>query len=124
MVILIVFFLLGRYIYHRPNLNGDPYKTDFELNSIDLGTAGIYEITYMVVLGCEDDEACALTGDNIKVIINDDKSDRVEDVINYDNVGFQKRWMPRSITLNASDPKISVINPTFIFSNSHSLYIV
>ena len=80
------------------------------LDALDLGQPGTHEITYQVVMGC-DGAACASTGDNIKVIINDDKPDRVEQVTNYDNIEFQKRWVSRTFRFTVSDPIISVIYP-------------
>ena len=95
---------------------GDPYKADFVLDSLDLGQTGSYEITYQVAMGCEGD-ACALTGDNIKVLVND----QVEDVINYNNIGFQKRWMPRSFKFTASNPRINVVKLIIFKTNVYYL---
>ena len=60
-------------------------------------------MSFTVVMGCDGD-ACALTGDNIQVLIND----QIEDVATYDNIGFQKRWMTRSFTFMARNPSINV----------------
>ena len=98
----------GRLLWGRVNSVGDPYFGQLTIPDINLGEPGWYEISYSVAFSCEG-AGCTSTGDSIKMIINDDSENRAEGVTNLDNIGFIKRWMPKSFQFCVTDPIIQVI---------------
>ena len=108
----------GRFLWGKVNNVGDPYFGQLTLPDINLGQPGRYEVVYYVVFSCEGD-GCSSSEDSIKVIINDEDENRVEDVTNLDNIGFMKRWMKKSFQFTVADPKIEVL-----LVNSIIVYII
>ena len=98
----------GRFVWGRVNSVGDPYFGQLALPPIDLEKPGKYEIVYWVAFSCEGD-GCPNSGDSIKVIINHDSENRVEDVTDLNNIGFFKRWMPKSFQFCLNDTIIDVL---------------
>jgi hypothetical protein len=92
----------GRFLWGRVNSVGDPYFGQFTL-PIDLEKPGWYEISYSAAFSCEG-AGCTSSGDSIKVIVNDESENRVEDVTDLNNIGFIKRWMPKSFQFCVNDP--------------------
>ena len=89
------------------NSAGDPYFGQLTLPSIDLGQTGMYEAVYWVAFSCED-TGCATTGDSIKLIINPESENRLEDVTDVNNIGFLKRWIRKSFKFAAYNPTVDV----------------
>ena len=98
--------LLGRYLWGRTNVGGDPYYGQLTIPTINVGQPGTYEITYHVVMFCDGD-ACNNAGDSIKIIINE-RSENIVEVINYNNIGNQRRWEKRSMKFYTFNPEIEV----------------
>ncbi len=97
----------GRFLWGRVNSVGDPYFGQLTLPQIDLGEPGRYEAVYRVAFSCEG-VGCTSSGDSIKLIINDEGENRVEDVVDISNIGAIKQWRRRSIVFDLTDPIINV----------------
>ena len=104
----------GRFLWGRPNSVGDAYFGQLIIPEINLGAPGRYEISYWVAFSCEG-AGCTSSGDSIKMMINDDSENRAEGVTNLDNIGFIKRWMPKSFQFSVTDPIIEVLNHSELF---------
>lgn len=85
---------------------GDPYFGQLTISSLDLSLPGTYEMTYHVVMFC-DGAVCANAGDSIKVIVNED-NENIADLISYDNIAVQRRWVKRSLRFTIEKPEIEV----------------
>jgi hypothetical protein len=97
----------GRFLWGRVNSVGDPYFGQLTLPPIDLEKPGKYEIVYWVAFSCEGD-GCSLSGDRIKMIVNDERENGVVDETGLYNIGFIKRWIRKSIRLELTDLIINV----------------
>ena len=97
----------GRFLWGRVNSVGDPYFGQLTLPEINLGQPGRYEIVYYVAFSCEG-AGCTTSGDSIKLIVNDDSENRVEDMTDLNNIGFIKRWIKKSFQFTVIDPVIEV----------------
>lgn len=97
----------GRFLWGRVNSAGDPYFGQLTLPTIDLGQPGLYEAVYYVAFSCED-TACTTTGDSIKLIINPESENRIEDVTDINNIGFMKRWIRKSFQFAAYNSEVDV----------------
>ena len=104
----------GSYVWGRVNSVGDPYFGQLTIPDINLGEPGWYEISYWVSLSCEG-AGCPNSGDRIRMIVNDESENRVEDVTDINNIGFIKRWIPKSFQFCVTDPMIQVIDHLELF---------
>ena len=117
----------GRFLWGRVNSAGDPYFGQLTLSQIDLGETGMYEVVYWVAFSCED-TGFATTGDSIKLIINPESENRLEDVTDVNNIGFLKRWIRKSFKFAAYNPKIDVRvfsyqQPFYAYIASYCLFL-
>lgn len=92
--------MLGKYLYGNTGILSAPYWGEFVIKSIDpfqLPT-GLFEITYHVLMYCDDNVACEKTGDSIRVYVVNRETRVVlgGGKVDYSNIGEQKIWQKRS----------------------------
>ena len=96
----------GRYLWGRTSNGGDPFFGRLTISSIDLEQPGTYEMTYHVVMFC-DNAACSSAGDSLKVIVNE-KAENIVETVDYSNIVNQRRWEKRSFRFAVANPVIEV----------------
>lgn len=100
---------LGRYIWGRTNTGGDRFFGELNIPSIDLGNLGLFEISYHLVMYCEN-ETCSNGQDSVKIIISDQESDEIIATYTHDYSNTQyslRRWTKHSFEFES-------LNATFI----------
>ena len=87
---------------------GDIYFGQLEIENINLGQPGLYEISFHVLMYCQGTE-CNPGVDTIKVIINDKLIIPIVYTVDLNNIGQQKVWKQMSFRFNSPGSVIDVI---------------
>lgn len=102
--------IVGRYVWGRVNIDGDPFFGQIKIDRIDLNKPGLFEMTFHAMIFCDGSTAvCNAAGDSISVIVDEESSSPINYVISYDNIGIQRIWQKKSFVFATYyDSEISV----------------
>ena len=87
---------------------GDIYFGQLEMENINLGQPGLYEISFYVLMYCQGTQ-CNPGVDSIKVIINEKAIIPIVFTVDLNSIDQQKIWQKKTFRFDAPSSFIDVI---------------